>query len=396
MDLMRFRLLVLIFGLLVAGGGVWSWLRETKFGPPIKNEPIASSIEKFVNETISKDREAQAPPETTGVVKSTTKNISAPPSRASTEVCPGEQESDFDCYEKYYTELVQTQSIKIAFSDLKTRYETNGYVVSQCHPLTHVLGRVNSQKYQEVADSYVEGDSFCWSGYYHGVMEGIIGRIGYSNLVAQMDGICASLAATQKYRFDHYNCVHGLGHGVMAITNDELFESLEICDALTDSWERASCWSGVFMENIIIDGLNHVTNYLRPSEPLYPCNAVGDQYKSTCYLMQTSYMLKVTNGDFTKVFALCTEVERAHQSTCYQSLGRDISGRSNSSVPAALHGCGLGRDLEQRTHCIIGAVKDFISYFHSDTQAKELCAALTEKEIQDTCFETAKGYYQLF
>lgn len=311
--------------------------------------------------------------------------------------CEGEKATDFYCYEEYFSTLVKSSGTQLAFADLRERYNTNNYVVSQCHPLTHVIGRTAAEKYQNVADAYTEGDAFCWSGYYHGVLEGFIGRIGYSNLPSQMNGICKALAQSKPYSFDHYNCVHGLGHGVMAVNQNELFDALEVCDNVEDAWERASCWSGVFMENVIVDNKNHFTKYLKPTDPVYPCNAVGEDYKAICYLMQTSYMLKVVNGSFEKVFEICSNIEEAHRTTCYESLGRDISGRSTSNADATKAGCNLGNDFTKRRHCIIGAVKDFISYFHSDTQARELCVMLAdEKELQDICYQTATSYYQVF
>ena len=151
------------------------------------------------------------------------------------------------------------------------------------------------------------------------------------------------------------------------------------------------------MENIIVDNKNHFTKYLKPSDPVYPCNAVDEDYKAICYLMQTSYMLKVLNGSYEKVFEVCSGIEEAHRTTCYESLGRDISGRSTSNAAATKAGCNLGKDVTQRRHCIIGAVKDFISYFHSDVQAKELCGMLTEeKDLQDVCYQIAESYYKVF
>jgi len=150
----------------------------------------------------------------------------------------------------------------------------------------------------------------------------------------------------------------------------------------------------VFMENVIVDNKNHFTKYLKPDEPLYPCSAADDKYKGTCYLMQTSYMLKVTNGDFSKVFALCSTVG-GFAATCYQSLGRDASGRSISSIEPTKATCGLGKDYDQKSNCIIGAVKDFVSYHHSDVQAKQLCNAL-ETELQSICTSTLNEYYKSF
>lgn len=308
--------------------------------------------------------------------------------------CAGADLTSFDCYEDYFSLLTKQEGSQTAFALLRSLYDTSPYIKSQCHPLSHVIGRASAEKYASVGDAFAAGDSFCWSGYHHGVMESVIAKIGKSKLPTEMDGICASLRDARRYSFDHYNCVHGLGHGVMAITQTELFESLTLCDNLQDMWERQSCWSGVFMENVIVDGTNHFTKYLKPTEPLYPCNAVGEEYKQTCYLMQTSYMLKVLNGDFKKVFALCANADEGHVETCYQSLGRDASGRSVSDIQQTKATCDLGSNFSQRSNCIIGAVKDFISYHHGDVEAKQLCASLSS-DLQSVCISTAESYVKV-
>ena len=307
------------------------------------------------------------------------------------QLCPGDDSRKFSCYEKYYRGLVDKEDIKSVFDDLRARYDGNAFIKSQCHPIAHVIGREATKKYPTVAEAYKNGDSYCWSGYYHGVLEGIVGKIGFDNLAKNMNGICADLAKTERYSFNHYNCVHGLGHGVMSITDNELPESLKICDNLTDAWERESCWSGAFMENVIVDSKGDPTKYLKPSDPLYPCDGVDEQYRKTCYLMQTSYMLKVTGRDFPKVFKMCGTVEAAHQDTCFQSLGRDASGNSSSDVNMTKLTCNFGTNFQQRSNCIIGAVKDFISFFHGYDQAHQLCAAI-DADLQPTCETTLKGY----
>lgn len=311
-------------------------------------------------------------------------------------LCAGKQSSDFSCYQKHYQKLLRTKGVKVAFADLRQRYLGSEYIRAQCHPLTHVIGNAAVAKYPKVSDAYTHGDSFCWSGYYHGVMEGVIGRIGMKKLSKQLDLICKDIPGRERYNFDYYNCVHGLGHGLMAITGDELPQSLKLCDNLTGHWEQQSCWSGAFMENVIVDGRNHVTQYLKPDDPHYPCNGVDEKYRNICYLMQTSYMMKVTNGNFPKIFSLCREVQdELHRDTCFQSLGRDASGHSVSDVRKTQETCLLGQDVREQSNCIIGAVKDFISYFHSDTQATNLCMSLP-LNLQEVCFATITSYYQYF
>ena len=307
-----------------------------------------------------------------------------------------EEGEKYTCFDAFLKDTVAQHSPEVAFQYLKAMYYTVPVVKNYCHPYTHTIGHAAVQKYQTLAEAYKHGDNFCWSGYYHGVMEQISKNIGSENLPKQMDQICKDVPGKEKYSFDYYNCVHGMGHGVMAITTNELFQSLKLCDHLTGRWEQESCYGGVFMENVIVDNLNHFTKYLKPKEPLYPCNAVETPYKQQCYLMQTSYMLKVTRYDFTKVFKLCEQADKDFVTTCYESLGRDASGSTVSNGVNARDLCLLGKDFTQQSHCVIGAVKDFVSYFHSDVQAKAFCNGFSDKKLVDVCLNTEVEYYKTF
>lgn len=374
-----FVVIVILIGL----GNVYTFFGKNHGEKEIIQAP-PQSVEEFTNRAITENIRDQEAPIESGVLFVV----------QGEELCVNSH-TDFSCYEKFFQDTVAREGIPAAFAILRKAYQGNDYVRAQCHPLTHVIGRAAAQLFPSVGEAYQHGDSFCWSGYYHGVMEGIIDVIGYSNITSSMDSICQDVALDRRYSFDHYNCVHGLGHGVMVLTQNELFDSLKICDNLKDSWERSSCWSGVFMENIIADNKNHFTKYLNPADPLYPCNALDEQYKGTCYLMQTSYMLKVTNEDFARVFALCGTAELAFQSVCYQSLGRDASGHSVSDVQRTKAVCEMGKDFTQQSNCVIGAVKDFISYHHADVEAKVLCSSFEDAQLQSVCFATAESYVKV-
>ena len=307
-----------------------------------------------------------------------------------------EEGGKFSCYDTFFKDTVAKQSPEVAFQYVKELYDVIPTVKSFCHPYAHSIGHAAVQKYTTLAEAYKHGDAYCWSGYYHGVMEQISKNIGPDNLPKEMERICNDMPGKEKYSFDYYNCVHGMGHGVMAITNDELFQSLKLCDNLKGRWEQESCYGGVFMENVIVDNLNHFTKYLKPEQPLYPCNAVEVPYKQQCYLMQTSYMLKIAKYDFAKVFKQCEQADKDFVNICYQSLGRDASGSTVSNAVKARQLCLLGKDFTQQSNCVIGAVKDFVSYFHAETQAKEFCNGFTDKKLVDMCLSTEKEYYKTF
>jgi len=296
------------------------------------------------------------------------------------------------CYEQYYGSIVAQTSVADAFTQLKARYAGDPDAQRLCHAITHAIGRAAAQKYGDVAEAFQYGDNFCGSGYYHGVLQGIALSMGREALSSDLDAVCAGIPGKERRSLDYYNCVHGLGHGIMAVTGDDLFDALRGCDGLTGSMEESACANGVFMENVIVDGAHggHYSRYLKPTEPLYPCTAVDGKYKDACLDIQTSYALGAVQGDFSKVFALCAKLQAPYRTTCYRSLGRDAATTGLNQVPGTLAACGRGTGREQRSNCIIGAALDFAYYYHSDVQAKALCAAADPGVRQDCLAATAK------
>jgi len=300
--------------------------------------------------------------------------------------CSNDPRRALGCYEQRYRSIVAGQGVAEAFADLKARYGADPEMQRLCHAITHAIGQAAIAKYGDVAEAFRHGDNACGSGYYHGVMQGFALARGRTTLLSDLDAVCAAVPGKERQSLDYFNCVHGLGHAVMAVRDDELFDALHDCDGLTGAMEQNACVNGVFMENLIVDGAHggNYSKYLRPGEPLYPCTAVAGQYKAECYDMQTSYALGAVRGDFARVFALCAGVGAPFRKNCYQSLGRDAATVSRNQVSPTVATCKLGRDHEQRSYCVLGAVLDFVYYYHSDGQAKAFCAAL-DPDLREGC-----------
>jgi len=324
--------------------------------------------------------------------------------RAITDKCANVdpvKQNIYDCYKNELTQIINQQGAEQATALLKQQYSQVSYVKSECHQLMHVVGRATYAKYGNLAEAFAHGDQFCWSGFYHGIMEQLSTEKGYDYIVQNANSLCTPIA--KKYgqgSFNDYNCVHGLGHGFMEIQDENLFDALKSCDNLNDSWDRESCYGGVFMQNTMNVQGPEAQNladypYLKASEPMYPCTVLDDQYKSSCYLTQTSFALQVAKYDFGTIFAECAAVEPAYVNLCYNSLGRDASGQTISDVAKTKAICLLGADENAQTQCVIGAAKDFVSYFHSDNQAYSLCGAMPNS-ITPTCNATVKSYYASF
>jgi len=310
--------------------------------------------------------------------------------------------NDYSCYQKRYQDLVYNSGVEAAFADLKDEGAKEPFVKFNCHQLTHVIGRAAANLYgDDVASTYSRGDDFCGSGYYHGAMETIVANVGADNILDAADGICADLREQQNRSLNHRNCAHGVGHGFMGLYQNELFESLEACDPLSEKWEREHCSGGVFMQNIMDDdNPSNPSKYLKADRPFYPCAEVKTEYKPQCYTRHAGYALKVQGNDYAEAFDLCGKVEDSFRSRCYVGLGNkaaDQSSTSNDTTDGAQaeyirERCMQGQDTEALFMCFGGAVRNLIFLYDSDVQAKALCKSLTRADWRAGCHQVREQY----
>jgi len=303
---------------------------------------------------------------------------------------------NFPCYGKYYAQLTYDAGVEAAFADMQQAYDKDPVVKSQCHQLSHIVGRTAYEKYGSLEKAYDQGNNFCWSGFYHGAIEQAATDMGAERIRKDASTICENFAKKQQYSFDHFNCVHGLGHGLMAVNAYVLPDALQNCDALKTDWEESSCYGGVFMENVMVAARGDGTSaYFKPDQPLYPCTYVGQRYKEQCYLMQTSYVLQHNNYDFTQTFLECAKADKGFEKTCYQSAGRDASGSTVSDVAGTVNNCQKAQNHDALYFCMLGADRDFVSYYHGVEKANELCDAFGG-DLVSPCRRDVINYYKDF
>ncbi len=366
--------------------------------PSLVDRPSAEVAQQATSGTASEGC-SDAPASNPACHKEEHREAAREPAKTSEAVatgCSGDPSTDFACLQKRYQALVRGLGVEVAFTELKHELTYNELARSNCHELTHIIGHTAAELYGDIPTTYGRGDSFCGSGYYHGAMEAIVLNIGADKVLEEIDTLCAGL-----YSFYHYNCAHGLGHGFMRVQENELFESLGMCDALADTWERNRCYGGVFMENSVDkDHPVHPSKFLRADQPLYPCDVVGVRYKNECYQRQTSHVLQVEGNDFNRVFDLCAKVEVNFRSACYQGLGWDASvqslkqGNSDAAINEATSRlCMLGVDHEAQFNCAVGAVDYFIRDSYSAVRAKTFCGYFGTN-LRTLCLQEAEEYYR--
>lgn len=261
-----------------------------------------------------------------------------------------------------------------------------------CHQPAHRAGHLG---YEQLGDhALIEYSPECQSGYYHGVMEAYFTEHGTANLTDSFTNLCPS----NLNSFFEHQCVHGIGHGLMAWSNYELPEALAACDELPR--RQDSCWTGVFMENLSAQIANgnpttsvattdtHLTKYLKDEDPLYPCDGVTEKYQNSCYFLQTSRMLQIFGQDFKKVAASCATAPIIYQPSCFGSMGRDVGGNFPTDNQRQITECGHVSTESNKILCLNGAVQNSFWDPSGQTQSIDFCAQLSEAKEKQSCYST--------
>jgi hypothetical protein len=232
-----------------------------------------------------------------------------------------------------------------------------------------------------VGKAFADGRASCWSGYYHGILERAFAGADADRLGPLSRDLCSD-PDVRSTDFIAYQCVHGLGHGLMIFTGYDLPKSLEVCDALATAWDQSSCTGGVFMENIS-SSYGITSKWLRDDDPIYPCKTVAERHKLYCYLMVTSRILPLVGWDFAEAAKICRQSDTGWVATCYQSLGRDASGQTRGDVKRILEICDYAGDMT--TECVFGASRDLTANDSGPARSAKLCAQAAQAQ-RDYCF----------
>jgi hypothetical protein len=307
-------------------------------------------------------------------------------------------EEKMRCFQDRLEAVIKSEGTEQSLSLLEVWTKQDADAEREAHPLVHHIGRRSFVHYGEAAKAMSHCRDVFWSGCYHGVLQAYLGSLPVvesHHIVA----LCPPVIGVIDFSFKRYNCLHGLGHGVTLQFQYDILKSLAYCDFLTSEWDRESCYGGVFMENIVTfqtarqspkahahHAHQQATSFMNAQDLLYPCSALDGKYLRSCYLMQTSAILTFLDYDFAQAFLQCERVAAEHQTTCYRSLGRDISGYTLRDSERVTQLCGLGRG-DQVRQCFIGAVKDFILTDASPDPGLALCRKL-DGAFKHDCYGT--------
>lgn len=299
--------------------------------------------------------------------------------------------------DKALARLVKAVGVKEAMARLVV--ESNAGVAFDCHQPAHKIGRMGYDKQKQ--DAFRECNADCHSGCYHGAMESFLSEKGIDNLAKDIDEVCNIF----ETGFGKFECLHGVGHGVLALLDYDLPGALKECQKLSDFFAQSSCYGGAFMENIIAaQGLGaegpHSTTWVKDGDPHFPCNAIGpDQgMRYQCYQMQTSWMLYKNGNDFRKAAAECLKAPAGLISVCFKSLGRDAAGQTVRDSEKMLAFCAYAKhpDTDYYKQCISGAMNVIVDFWgpRLKGQAAGFCAVVPDAAVKNSCYAELAGRIQ--
>jgi hypothetical protein len=290
------------------------------------------------------------------------------------------------CFEQAFGNVAYYDGPKRALALFDERIAESGD--GNCHRIAHSIGAASLARNKgNVAKTFAEGSSSCFSGYYHGVLErSLVGVRGYEpeRLGRVARGLCSD-PDIREVTWLAYQCLHGLGHGLMITTGYRLPTSVSTCNRLGSHWDRTACKGGAFMENISTSyGVR--SSWLRDDDLFYPCNSVANADKLKCYEIVTSRILPLVDWDWEQTASMCAAVDGdAWASACFRSLGRDVTSWTRHDPIEALELCSVARPYGGEGSCVAGVAIATSATFVDGRRAAPLCAA-SPVDVRGDCY----------
>lgn len=321
---------------------------------------------------------------------------------------PGEDENSYirqqmkQCYETggrdgCYKDAAQVLYNQLGLSKTLRLLKANEdyqEVYARCHEVTHYLSRFEYAKQKNISKVYAQCDSTCHGGCYHGTLEAYLkeslGFVQSEDVFSKVSGNFAKICGEKKdYQkpIEFNECMHGLGHAAMFVTEMELKQSLKLCDNLQDQDAKERCYSGVFMENSSSStSFDHKSIYIKADDPFYPCNILEEKYQALCWQYQSSYFAIITNQDWEKVASMCLQVPDNYQDLCFKTIGTNQVGFAQDLLTMK-NDCGLMPDNHFKNTCIAGVVSSLSYRFVGDAQKIINFCSLVDLENQESCYK---------
>lgn len=351
------------------------------------------------------------------------------------------------CTERNLVALVGQAGIGRAMEVLDTLMRVDAGVRTYGHELAHGMGLAAYKGPETMHAAFAACPAGEGAGCHHGVVQGYfldLAARGRMPGTAELDALCAP---HRPDTFLYGQCGHGMGHGLMAVYDNHVPRSLEACDRASDPYIRESCYSGIFMENIVLvthphnttdghgatqgrhgapdatdadhggstehgghgssaahgaahDGHGSATSHgvspggepwkaLDRDDPLYPCNVVGEAYQPACYTMQTGAILFFNGADVADAGRACEGAPERMRPICFGSIGRDVMALAEMDHARSLALCGRVAGMgggQGEPWCMVGVAQNLVNLAASTDVGMRFCRLVTADGHKSACY----------
>jgi hypothetical protein len=294
------------------------------------------------------------------------------------------------CYRKALTTEVARSGVAGAIAVLRKLARVDRAADNDGHVYAHGIGIEGYLHVRSVPATFEHCPVEFASGCGHGVIQAYLESQTAMDSVT-INALCAPYHGPGRTQWQLFQCVHGMGHGLNMMYRGDLPRALGTCDLLGVDWDRASCYGGAFMENIMGEisphhpatelaaaGHEHGSQghetfkRLDPAQPLYPCSIMEQKYLPPCYEIQTAAILHFTRGSIPRTAEICNTAPADMRPVCYQSLGRDITAKARRNPARVRSFCDLGAE-QYRAWCYFGAAKSLVDWSARAEPGIEFC-----------------------
>ena len=318
------------------------------------------------------------------------------------------------CYEDFLLDLVRRDQVRLAMGTLAILGSRDPQIRRYGHDYSHVIGINAWTPAKDIGAVYLQCNELFQSGCYHGVIQAFFAHYGTDSV--RVVGLCRDTPGIRDSGWLRFQCVHGIGHGLVQTYTMNLPHALAGCDLLGNSWDSESCYGGAFMEFIVggrgqshhphpeakpgdaMAGMDHSPGAMTAAadtwpafqarnraDLLYPCSVLGERYQRACYQMQAGLIAEVTGLDFARVASVCDQAPEQWRRPCYQGIGTYVSGVTARDPAEGTRMCSLGSP-RYRPFCFVGLVKNFVDVTANPDDGMALCRRLGPRDIATSCY----------
>jgi hypothetical protein len=263
------------------------------------------------------------------------------------------------------------------------------------HDMAHSVGRETAKDYGSNFKAFDLCPITFNYGCDHGFFEYVLARTDTPREAATT--ICESLNGANHFLIAGFSCYHGVGHGIMMAEAYNVQNSLKACNTMPKETAKDGCWQGVFMENVNAGMRGRaLPGVFKRSDPLAPCDKVGNRYKHECYINHSGWLMTVAHDNITKGTRYCLKATGRFVSSCLQSIGLmvtnpvwqttlapELAGQPQAKIAANL--CSRFPAVGQKD-CVIAGVDNIANFDQLNvTREHAFCSAVPTAHT-DSCY----------